>query len=60
MMTGHNWGAEHDTDIPECAPKTNGKYIMWPFAVIGYEKNNKVGRFCVILCMSLLKTVFMF
>ncbi|GFR99798.1 disintegrin and metalloproteinase domain-containing protein 17 [Elysia marginata] len=41
---GHNWGAEHDAETSECAPSSfnNGKYVMYPYAVSGYEENNKV------------------
>ncbi|XP_070184464.1 ADAM 17-like protease [Littorina saxatilis] len=40
--TGHNWGAEHDADdVDECNPGSNGKYVMWPYAVPGYEENNQ-------------------
>ncbi|KAK3775688.1 hypothetical protein RRG08_050525 [Elysia crispata] len=40
---GHNWGAEHDAETSECAPSSfnNGKYVMYPYAVSGYEENNK-------------------
>lgn len=40
---GHNWGAEHDPDTDECGPSSrdNGKYVMWPYAVPGFEDNNK-------------------
>ncbi|XP_070184456.1 ADAM 17-like protease [Littorina saxatilis] len=39
---GHNWGAEHDADdVDECNPGSNGKYVMWPYAVPGYEENNQ-------------------
>ncbi|XP_076458644.1 disintegrin and metalloproteinase domain-containing protein 17-like [Babylonia areolata] len=40
---GHNWGAEHDPDTDECGPssRNNGKYVMWPYAVPGFEDNNK-------------------
>ncbi|XP_035829018.1 ADAM 17-like protease, partial [Aplysia californica] len=40
---GHNWGAEHDAETDECAPDTfnNGKYVMYPYAVSGYDENNE-------------------
>ncbi|GFN89608.1 disintegrin and metalloproteinase domain-containing protein [Plakobranchus ocellatus] len=40
---GHNWGAEHDAETSECAPSSfnKGKYVMYPYAVSGYEENNK-------------------
>ncbi|XP_041374595.1 ADAM 17-like protease [Gigantopelta aegis] len=39
---GHNWGSEHDVDNGECAPSSfhNGKYLMYPYAVNGFEENN--------------------
>ncbi|KAL8565068.1 hypothetical protein ACOMHN_005271 [Nucella lapillus] len=40
---GHNWGSEHDPDTDECGPSSrdDGKYVMWPYAVPGFEDNNK-------------------
>ncbi|XP_050419252.2 ADAM 17-like protease [Patella vulgata] len=41
---GHNWGSEHDAETSECAPSSitgSGKYIMYPYAVDGYEDNNR-------------------
>ncbi|XP_074656602.1 ADAM 17-like protease [Tubulanus polymorphus] len=40
---GHNWGSEHDPDTSECSPSSfnNGKFIMYPYSVSGYDKNNK-------------------
>ena len=45
--TGHNWGAEHDPDTSDCGPssRNNGKYVMWAYAVPGYEENNVVSVF---------------
>ncbi|KAK7490838.1 hypothetical protein BaRGS_00017894 [Batillaria attramentaria] len=45
---GHNWGAEHDPDTAECAPSSyqKGKYIMWPYAVTGWEDNNHIFSPC--------------
>ncbi|CAG5130500.1 unnamed protein product, partial [Candidula unifasciata] len=39
---GHNWGAEHDAETDECAPDAfnNGRFIMYPYAVSGYDENN--------------------
>uniref|UniRef100_A0A0B7ACT7 Peptidase M12B domain-containing protein n=1 Tax=Arion vulgaris TaxID=1028688 RepID=A0A0B7ACT7_9EUPU len=41
---GHNWGAEHDAETRECAPDAysggGGKFIMYPYAVSGYDENN--------------------
>lgn len=39
---GHNFGAHHDPDTPECAPHITdgGKFIMWQYSVSGYFKNN--------------------
>lgn len=41
---GHNWGSEHDPQTDDCAPSGfhGGKYLMYPYAVSGYESNNKV------------------
>ncbi|KAL8576617.1 hypothetical protein ACOMHN_025092 [Nucella lapillus] len=43
MTHGHNWGAEHDPLTAECGPSSseNGKYVMWPYSVPGYDINNK-------------------
>ncbi|XP_025104285.1 ADAM 17-like protease isoform X2 [Pomacea canaliculata] len=40
---GHNWGSEHDPDTDECGPSSRdkGKYVMWPYAVSGWDDNNK-------------------
>ncbi|XP_056004985.1 ADAM 17-like protease [Ostrea edulis] len=40
---GHNWGSEHDPDTDSCAPSSSsgGRFIMYPSAVSGYEKNNQ-------------------
>ncbi|XP_062587436.1 ADAM 17-like protease, partial [Saccostrea cucullata] len=45
---GHNWGSEHDPDTDSCAPSTSsgGRYIMYPSAVSGYEKNNQLFSPC--------------
>ncbi|KAK7479555.1 hypothetical protein BaRGS_00029192 [Batillaria attramentaria] len=45
---GHNWGSEHDPETGECAPGSdeNGKYLMWPIAVEGYEENNHLFSKC--------------
>lgn len=39
---GHNLGSEHDPETDDCAPSEydDGKYIMYPWAVSGYDKNN--------------------
>lgn len=44
--TGHNWGAEHDAETSECAPSAfdNGKYLMYPYAVSGFDENNNVSK----------------
>ncbi|CAG5128770.1 unnamed protein product, partial [Candidula unifasciata] len=38
----HNWGAEHDAETPECSPDgfSGGRFIMYPYAVSGYDENN--------------------
>lgn len=55
---GHNWGSEHDPDIPECSPSSNkgGSYLMYTYSVSGYDINNKVignirGTFSKIVIM---------
>ena len=46
ILSGHNFGSEHDPDTTECAPADNqkdgGKYIMYPASVSGQLRNNKV------------------
>ena len=41
---GHNWGSEHDPDMPECSPSASkgGSYLMYTYSVSGYDLNNKV------------------
>ena len=41
---GHNFGSEHDPETDTCAPSDydDGKYIMYPWAVSGYDDNNLV------------------
>nr|XP_022337105.1 ADAM 17-like protease isoform X2 [Crassostrea virginica] len=45
---GHNWGSEHDPDTDSCAPSSSsgGRFIMYPSAVSGYEKNNQMFSPC--------------
>jgi disintegrin and metalloproteinase domain-containing protein 17 len=40
---GHNWGSEHDPDIPECSPGASqgGSFLMYTYSVSGYDVNNK-------------------
>ena len=40
---GHNWGSEHDPDLPECSPPASqgGSYLMYTYSVSGYDVNNK-------------------
>ncbi|XP_075552567.1 ADAM 17-like protease Tace [Dermacentor variabilis] len=40
---GHNWGSEHDPDLPECSPDSQrgGSYLMYTYSVSGYDPNNK-------------------
>ncbi|XP_042147906.1 ADAM 17-like protease isoform X4 [Ixodes scapularis] len=40
---GHNWGSEHDPDLPECSPDSprGGSYLMYTYSVSGYDPNNK-------------------
>ena len=44
VFVGHNWGSEHDPDTTDCAPPSikGGHFLMYPYAVMGYETNNKV------------------
>lgn len=44
---GHNWGSEHDPDMPECSPSASqgGSYLMYTYSVSGYDVNNKVRFF---------------
>ena len=44
ILAGHNMGSEHDPETDDCAPSDydDGKYIMYPWAVSGYDKNNLV------------------
>lgn len=44
---GHNWGSEHDPDIPECSPSASqgGSFLMYTYSVSGYDVNNKVSGF---------------
>lgn len=44
---GHNWGSEHDPDIPECSPSASqgGSYLMYTYSVSGYDVNNKVNYY---------------
>ena len=41
---GHNFGSEHDPETDTCAPSDydDGKFIMYPWAVSGYDDNNLV------------------
>ena len=44
-LLGHNWGSEHDPESGGCAPSSsfgNGKYLMYPYSVSGYDSNNNV------------------
>lgn len=45
---GHNFGAEHDPDVTDCAPREDqgGKYVMYPIAVSGDHSNNKLFSDC--------------
>lgn len=38
---GHNLGAEHDSNECRPAPSSGGAYLMHPYAVMGFEKNNR-------------------
>ncbi|XP_023216169.1 ADAM 17-like protease isoform X2 [Centruroides sculpturatus] len=47
---GHNWGSEHDPDIPDCSPdaRHGGSYLMYTYSVSGYDPNNKKFSPCSI------------
>ena len=38
---GHNLGAEHDSNECRPGPSNGGAYLMHPYAVMGFEKNNR-------------------
>lgn len=42
VLEGHGWGAQHDPAVAECTPASNGNYLMYQYAVMGYEPNNNV------------------
>ncbi|KAI8794797.1 ADAM 17 protease isoform X1, partial [Biomphalaria glabrata] len=46
----HNFGAEHDTNIPECSQpvQSGGNYIMWYRVDQGTEPNNKIFSICTL------------
>lgn len=43
---GHNLGAEHDSNECRPSPSQGGAYLMHPFAVLGFERNNRVFSSC--------------
>lgn len=43
---GHNLGAEHDSNECRPSPYYGGAYLMHPFAVLGFDKNNRVFSNC--------------
>lgn len=43
---GHNLGAEHDSNDCRPSPSQGGAYLMHPFAVLGFEKNNRAFSNC--------------
>lgn len=47
---GHNWGSEHDPDIPECSPNSrhNGSFLMYSYSVSGLDVNNRKFSPCSI------------
>ena len=51
---GHNWGSEHDPDLPECSPPASqgGSYLMYTYSVSGYDVNNKVKFLIFQICMN--------
>ncbi|VDI04579.1 disintegrin and metalloproteinase domain-containing protein 17 [Mytilus galloprovincialis] len=48
VSLSHNWGSEHDPDTSDCAPPSErgGHYLMYPYAVTGYDQNNKFFSQC--------------
>lgn len=56
---GHNWGSEHDPDIPECSPSASqgGSYLMYTYSVSGYDVNNKVTLSTFIFGMSSIRCI---
>lgn len=47
---GHNFGAEHDSN--ECRPQKDGAYLMHPYAVMGFEKNNRFMSNCSLVSIG--------
>ena len=45
MVSGHNWGSQHDPLTRECVPASSegGRFVMYMHSVSGRELNNKVG-----------------
>lgn len=56
---GHNWGSEHDPDIPECSPSASqgGSFLMYTYSVSGYDVNNKVISVDVIIQTNILSEI---
>ena len=52
---GHNWGSEHDPHTTECSPsaKMGGSYVMYTYSVTGYDQNNRVIIYWIILIFTL-------
>ena len=45
---GHNWGSSHDSDTyAECAP-SNNRFMMYPAAVDGSQRNNEYFSPCSV------------
>ncbi len=59
---GHNWGSEHDpNDNVNCAPSTDGNYIMYAFSNKGYDPNNYVRFFLAWAgLINILNTIIFF
>lgn len=49
---GHNLGAEHDSN--DCRPSSfsGGAYLMNPFAVLGFERNNRELSKCSVIAIG--------
>uniref|UniRef100_A0A0N5A8W8 ADAM 17-like protease n=1 Tax=Syphacia muris TaxID=451379 RepID=A0A0N5A8W8_9BILA len=51
---GHNWGATHDDQHPDCDPpyKKGGSYLMHVYSISGYDENNYKFSPCSRLMIS--------
>lgn len=49
---GHNLGAEHDSDECRPSPTGGGAYLMHPYSVMGFERNNRFLSNCSRLAIG--------